>query len=135
METIFQRSDHVGLFYSWGRGSSDATLLGANLVGILFIVGFVITIMLPFFLVLNYLGWFRADPLEEILGLDIHYRGRADGEEAITAVQHSTTNGRHLHLAALKKQLKERYRFEGAADVLGGEKLGPIEETVTTDET
>ncbi|KAL3901974.1 MAG: hypothetical protein SGARI_005989, partial [Bacillariaceae sp.] len=39
LEAVFGRSDHVGWFYSWGRGSLDATLLGANAVGILFIAG------------------------------------------------------------------------------------------------
>ena len=34
-------------------------------------------IMTPFFLTLNYLGWFRADPLEEVIGLDISYHGRS----------------------------------------------------------
>lgn len=66
---------HVGLFYSWGRGSSDATMLGCQLVGFLFIIGWVTAIMLPFFLLLNYLGLLRADSLEEIVGLDVSYHG------------------------------------------------------------
>ena len=73
LEAIFHRSDHVGWFYSWGRGSSDATLLGTNIVGLLFIMGFVSFIVLPFFAGLMYLGWFRSDPLEEIIGLDCRY--------------------------------------------------------------
>jgi hypothetical protein len=31
--------------------------------------------MTPFFLLLHYLGWFRSDPLEEIIGLDVSYHG------------------------------------------------------------
>eukprot|EP00559_Dactyliosolen_fragilissimus_P005781 CAMPEP_0184858264 /NCGR_PEP_ID=MMETSP0580-20130426/3395_1 /TAXON_ID=1118495 /ORGANISM="Dactyliosolen fragilissimus" /LENGTH=432 /DNA_ID=CAMNT_0027354339 /DNA_START=407 /DNA_END=1705 /DNA_ORIENTATION=+ len=67
---------HVGWFYSWGRGSSDCTLLAAQIVGLLFILGWILILMTPFFLILNYLGWFRADALEEIVGLDISYHGR-----------------------------------------------------------
>mmetsp|Transcript_20632 Transcript_20632/g.37208 ORF Transcript_20632/g.37208 Transcript_20632/m.37208 type:complete len:691 (+) Transcript_20632:222-2294(+) len=73
LEVVYHHSNHVGWFYSWGRGSTDATLLGANVVGVLFIAGFVTTVMFPFFSALMYLGWFRADPLEEIIGLDCRY--------------------------------------------------------------
>lgn len=66
---------HVGWLYEWGRGSGNATLLMAQLVGILFIVGWVMIIMSPFFFLLNYCGLFRADSLEEVVGLDISYHG------------------------------------------------------------
>ena len=75
LENAYGRSKHVGWCYSWSKGSSDATLLGTNLVGFLFIVGWVLFTMLPFFFLLSYLGWFRSDPLEEIVGLDISYHG------------------------------------------------------------
>lgn len=65
--------DHEGLVYDF----SDWNLLGSQLVGLLFIIGWVTGIMTPFFLTLNYLGWFRADPLEEVIGLDISYHGRS----------------------------------------------------------
>jgi Amt family ammonium transporter len=75
IQNVHGRSTHVGWFYSWSRGSGDATLLGAQLVGILFIVGWVVGIMLPFFVWLDWKGWFRSDPLEEIVGLDTSYHG------------------------------------------------------------
>lgn len=31
--------------------------------------------MLPFFMWLNYMGWFRSDSLEELVGLDLSYMG------------------------------------------------------------
>lgn len=71
----YGRDKHAGWFYSWGRGSADATLLAAQIVGLLFIVGWVAVLMFPFFLLLNYFGWFRADSLEELVGLDISYHG------------------------------------------------------------
>jgi ammonium transporter, Amt family len=99
MEAVFERSDHVGLLYSWSRGSGDARLLMANLVGILFIVVFVTGIMLPFFLAINYLGWFRADPLEEIVGLDIRYQGHSCLDRELL---------KHSHLCVLKEQMQAR---------------------------
>ena len=66
---------HVGWFYSLARGSGDARLLAAQLVGILFILGWCLIIMMPFFVWLDWKGWFRSDPLEEIVGLDTSYHG------------------------------------------------------------
>lgn len=71
----YGREKHVGWCYSWGRGSGDATLLGAQLVEILFIIGWTFAIMMPFFIWLDWMGWFRSDPLDEIVGLDTSYHG------------------------------------------------------------
>lgn len=63
----------AGVFY----GGSGA-LLGANIVGVLFIIGWVTVLMVPFFYVLKVLNMFRVDPLEEDVGLDIsHHKGSA----------------------------------------------------------
>ena len=67
--------DNVGWFYSFRKGSADATLLAAQVVGALFVIGWVMGIMLPFFVWLDWKGWFRSDPLEEIVGLDTSYHG------------------------------------------------------------
>lgn len=66
---------HAGWFYSWGRGSSDAALLATQICTLVFIVGWTFVTMMPFFIWLNYMGWFRADSLEELVGLDISYHG------------------------------------------------------------
>jgi Amt family ammonium transporter len=71
----YGRDDHAGWFYSLSRGSADATLLGTQIVGLLFIFGWVLVLMLPFFVFLNYMGLFRSDTLEELVGLDISYHG------------------------------------------------------------
>ena len=70
---------HVGWFYSLARGSFDASLLACQVCGMLFILGWVFFLMFPFFVWLNYMGWFRADSLEELVGLDISYHGGAIG--------------------------------------------------------
>jgi Amt family ammonium transporter len=67
----YGRDEHAGWFY----GLSDFTLVGTQLVGLLFIFGWVLFLMLPFFIALNYLGQFRSDTLEELVGLDISYHG------------------------------------------------------------
>jgi Ammonium Transporter Family len=71
----YGRSTHVGLFYSWGQGNFDFVLLGTQVIGIIFIAGWVMFFMLPFFTLLDFLGMFRSDPLEEIVGLDTSYHG------------------------------------------------------------
>jgi Amt family ammonium transporter len=73
----YGRDKHAGWFYEWGRGSANMTLLGAQIVSLLFIIGWVACLMFPFFILLNYMGWFRADSLEELVGLDISYHGRS----------------------------------------------------------
>eukprot|EP00980_Cylindrotheca_fusiformis_P027953 scaffold22574_cov125-Cylindrotheca_fusiformis.AAC.6 len=75
MELVYNTSKHVGVFYSWGRGSSDATLLACQVITTLFILCWTCFTMLPFFIWLNYKGWLRSDSLEELVGLDISYHG------------------------------------------------------------
>jgi Amt family ammonium transporter len=61
-----------GILY--GSGS----LLGVEIAGVLFVIGWTAGIMTPFFLILNALGLFRVDPTEEKVGLDIsHHKGAA----------------------------------------------------------
>ena len=76
LEMSYGHSDHPGWFYAIRRGHpGDMSLLCAQLVGIVFIVGWVLIFMLPFFVWLDWRGWFRADPLEELVGLDTSYHG------------------------------------------------------------
>lgn len=77
MAAAFGSSDHVGWFYSLGRGGVDATLLGNQLLATLFVVAWPIATMTPFFLWLNYMGWLRSDSLEELVGLDMSYHSSA----------------------------------------------------------
>ncbi|KAL3790613.1 hypothetical protein ACHAWO_005284 [Cyclotella atomus] len=64
---------NYGLVYGTG-----ANLLGAQVVGLLWIIGWVTVIMTPYFLLLNSMGLFRVDSIEEEVGLDIsHHKGAA----------------------------------------------------------
>ena len=75
LEVVYGHADYPGLFYTWRDGDSSARLLGVQCVGLLFIIGWVMCLMLPFFVWLDWKGWFRSDPLEEIVGLDTSYHG------------------------------------------------------------
>jgi Amt family ammonium transporter len=66
-------SDVPGVFYG-----GDGALLLCQFVSVIFICAWVFFLMTPFFVVLNILGMFRVDALEEEVGLDIsHHRGAA----------------------------------------------------------
>jgi len=69
LEMAPKNAASAGLFYSNGN------LLACQLIGVLFVVGWVSVLMIPFFSTLHYMGWLRADSLEEIVGLDISYHG------------------------------------------------------------
>jgi len=76
LEAAYGRApSSFGWFYELSEGSSNARLLACQICGILFISGWVFFLLFPFFIWLNYMGWFRSDSLEELVGLDISYHG------------------------------------------------------------
>jgi ammonium transporter, Amt family len=75
LDQVYGRSDHPGLIYCWAYNKSNGALLATQVVGLLFILTWVTAIMLPFFVWLDWKGWFRSDPLDELLGLDTSYHG------------------------------------------------------------
>jgi hypothetical protein len=86
----YGHSDHAGLFYSGANGGADATLLGAQIVGVLFIITWTGGTMLPFFFGLERTGHFRADAIAEVTGLDKAYFGGLQlggGEEDVAPEQ------------------------------------------------
>ena len=79
---LFASSNRLNLAYGEVNDvgvlmGGNGTLLGCQLVGILFVVGWVGGIMFPFFCILNYLGWFRASSADEVEGLDSRYHTSA----------------------------------------------------------
>lgn len=62
-----------GLFYPTGEKGSTVKLLGAQIVGILCIMTWIMVTMSPFFIFLQYIGHFRAQAMEEVHGLDNAY--------------------------------------------------------------
>jgi len=128
----YNRDDHPGLFYTWYMGDSDGTLFGVQCIGILFIVGWVMFIMLPFFVWLDWKGWFRSDPLEEIVGLDTSYHG---GLALLTGHEDGVNPE---YISAYKKKKSEeteiRRRHHGLSDTVAGSS-GRDEEVENYDET
>lgn len=82
LQLAYGRVKHTGWVYSW----TDGRLLAAQIVALLFIAAWTFGIMMPFFIWLDWKGWFRSDPLEEIVGLDTSYHGgliMLGGEESV----------------------------------------------------
>lgn len=105
---VLQRDDHVGWFYSWGRNSSDAALLATNALGVLCIILFVVVIMTPFFVILQYMGMFRSDELEEIIALD--FNNEFDEERGHVKLPNGKTSG-----DALRRSSRSSYSGAFAA--------------------
>lgn len=100
-----------GLFYPVD-GKVSGNLLGCQVTLVVFIIGWVFATMMPFFIWLNYKGWFRADSLEELVGLDVSYHGRdfdsPDGdvkEEYIEAFKKQKGSLRSRRLSASRHQI------------------------------
>jgi Amt family ammonium transporter len=84
VQVIFGADAHPGFLYSLVEGNSDARLLACQVLGITFIFGWTFVTMLPFFLWLNFMGWFRIESVQELVGLDIAYNAGAGGEGKLT---------------------------------------------------
>jgi len=70
----FGEHGHYGVFYN----VSDWNLFACQLCGVLWVTAWVGGLMTPFFHILNVLGLFRVDTVEEEVGLDIsHHKGAA----------------------------------------------------------
>jgi Amt family ammonium transporter len=57
--------------YHWSNGSGDFTLIGIQLIALLFIFGWTFIVMGVYFSALNAMGWLRIDEVEELVGMDI----------------------------------------------------------------
>jgi Amt family ammonium transporter len=100
--------NHVGWFYSWGRGSSDANLLLCQFVGILFIIGWTAGVMTPFFMVLKVCGALRIDPIEERAGIDYsHHKGSAYHFSGPTKAEMDRVDALHDHGISSKQNIEE----------------------------
>ena len=100
LETAFNTVENVGWFYEWARGSGNFTLLGCQLVSVLFVLGWTACIFTPFCMLLKLMNWLRIDPLEEEVGMDIsRHKGPAydmDGSAKSDAVDKLNSSRRDL---------------------------------------
>lgn len=100
IDTLFETTENVGWFYEWSRGSGNFTLLGCQLVSVLFVLGWSACIFTPFCMLLKALNWLRIDPLEEEVGMDIsRHKGPAyenEGSAKADAVAELSASRRDL---------------------------------------
>jgi ammonium transporter, Amt family len=88
--------------FGWIFDFSDISLFGSQILEIVFISGWVAVTMLPLFLMLQYVGWFRVNELEELIGLDTKY---IDGE---VMNDENSDNDEIIRLAAYRQRFLER---------------------------
>ena len=86
---------HPGFLYSLGN-DNDARLLACQVVGIAFIFGWTLATMLPFFLWLNFMGWFRCESVQELVGLDIAYNADSGGIGEVKVVDDEDVKDEYL---------------------------------------
>lgn len=91
---------YPGLFYT----ETGKNLVPAQMVGALFIIGWTMITMVPFFLILNYMGLFRVNELEELIGLDASY----DTTKPLRLDEGSETSDEMLRFAAYRQRLYEK---------------------------
>jgi ammonium transporter, Amt family len=77
-DLAFGENPHIGWFFEWGRGSANFSLLGAQIVAVIFIFGWTFVTMGAYFYFLKIMGWLRISELEEHVGMDVsRHKGNA----------------------------------------------------------
>eukprot|EP01025_Chloroclados_australasicus_P052480 TRINITY_DN611_c0_g1_i4.p1 TRINITY_DN611_c0_g1~~TRINITY_DN611_c0_g1_i4.p1 ORF type:complete len:509 (-),score=85.30 TRINITY_DN611_c0_g1_i4:417-1844(-) len=92
------------LAYGFIMGGNGG-LLGAAIVGIVVIFGWVSVHMVPFFFVMKILGLLRVDPEEEVEGLDTSHHGGSAYPDVKSSNAEQLAN-MDVRLTAVEKQLK-----------------------------
>lgn len=95
----YGHEDRAGLLYAIVNAGGDSssntkisaagTVLGAQIVGVMFVLAWTFCTMFPFFMFLDWLDIFRIHPLDEVKGLDQAHGGitGSDGEHFLSARQ------------------------------------------------
>ncbi|KAL7540107.1 hypothetical protein ACHAXR_009863 [Thalassiosira sp. AJA248-18] len=130
MEIAGNSTDNIGWFYEWGRGSGNFTLIGIQLLAVLFVFGWTSFVFTPFCLTLKYLNWLRIDPLEEEVGMDIsRHKGPAyesEGSAKADAIQELNASRRNLMLdSSGSSKGKSFNRGKPASDKSDADKPAP----------
>jgi Ammonium Transporter Family len=104
MLAAFGTDSHPGWFYA----PSSANLLPAQLAGASFIILWTLATTVPFFALLDYLGLFRVNALEELIGLDMSYleQGASPNE-----LDKDEPTDNEVRLAAYRQRFSERKRL------------------------
>ena len=80
MMEAYGTDEYVGLFYEFTRGKDhmNGVLFTNQLLGIGIITIWITITTTPLYIFINYMGWFRSDNYEEVVGLDLRYHKNAD---------------------------------------------------------
>ncbi|KAL7460627.1 hypothetical protein ACHAXS_001071 [Conticribra weissflogii] len=123
----------VGLFasptrieYAYGQPNDVGVFMGGNgilllcqIISILFVLGWVACLMIPFFCLLNYMGRLRAESVDEVEGLDYRYHGSR--KHSTLSVENDTAmhislsygEGNRKLLQSIKRHEERRRRESG----------------------
>lgn len=101
---------HPGCIYA----PLSNNLLPAQLVGVIAIIAWTFVTMVPYFMFLDYMGWFRVNELEEIIGLDATY-GRV--QHSHFDEENSFLNNEEIRRAAYRQRFKERKQIQDSQPV------------------
>jgi Amt family ammonium transporter len=83
LNDAYGRNEHEGWFYAWGNGSGDFTLIGIQLLAVLWIFGWVFIVFGAFTILLSSVGMLRVNAEAEELGMDLSsHKGSAYGPES-----------------------------------------------------
>jgi Ammonium Transporter Family len=97
----YNADSHPGFFYAPG----SANLLPAQLAGAVFIIAWTLVTTLPFFVLLDFLGLFRVNALEELVGLDASY---CNFNEAKNNGDDPSDEDEEVRIAAYRQRFAER---------------------------
>ena len=110
VEESFGVAGRGGFCFEWGNnaGGTDAILLRNQIYGLLFISIWTLITTTPFFLWLNWMGWFRVEKMVEIGGLDAAYhaeeRDRLAEAELRGALAIETSRHKKSYLTSSNRQ-------------------------------
>jgi Ammonium Transporter Family len=102
MLRAYGKDTHVGWFFEWGMGSGDFTLIGIQLISLLWIFSWTFVTMGSYFYLLHFMGWLRVDPLEEEVGLDVSrhkgsaYDIQAANDDSVKQLANSRSGAKHV---------------------------------------
>mmetsp|Transcript_27741 Transcript_27741/g.55995 ORF Transcript_27741/g.55995 Transcript_27741/m.55995 type:complete len:526 (-) Transcript_27741:150-1727(-) len=106
IEYAYGQSNDVGVFMG-GNG----TLLLCQIISILFVLGWVACLMVPFFCLLNYMGRLRSESVDEVEGLDYRYHGSRK-QDTMTVEETPTMHILHPYGEGNRQLLQNIKRYE-----------------------
>ena len=118
----YAENHNSGWFYEWSEGSGNFALMGAQLLAVLFVFAWTFVLMGFWFGMLNFVGWFRVDPLEEKVGMDISrhkgaaYEYTAPKDDSVNKLMERRESKRSLNDSSKRGKKEASPKPEGAPE-------------------